>query len=235
MERHLRAVQRALASRDVRRGRRDDEVLQLVLRLCLPIDADCLDVGASVGAILSSIVDAAPLGRHVAYEPLPDLARALAIRFPQVDVRAAAVARETGTRSFVRVLGTHALSGFHDGGYRASATETLTVPVEALDMALPRGFAPSFVKIDVEGSELEVIEGAVEMLSRSRPILALEHGGPADGAIAAHPDTTRRIWQILCRDVGLRAFDLDGERVVDERALLTRVASRKYCNFLFHP
>ena len=233
VERQLRAVQFALASRDVRRNHRDDEALRLLIRLCLPVDGHCVDVGANVGAILSTIVEAAPQGRHIAYEPLPELAAGLAERFPQVDVRAAALARQPGTRTFVRVLNAHTRSGFHPTGYDASPTETLAVPVEALDVSLPNWFAPALVKIDVEGAELEVIEGGVDLLHMHRPIVALEHGGPA-GTCVASPDATRRIWQVLCRDVGLRAFDLDGDRIADERALLARVASRKYWNFIFH-
>jgi hypothetical protein len=52
--------------------------------------------------------------------------------------------------------------------------------VRRLDAVLP-GIRPHFIKIDVEGAELEVLEGAIGTLKRAKPIVAFEHGlGGAD-------------------------------------------------------
>src|SRR4051794_13635107 len=90
VEPQLRTVQFALAGRQARRNRRDDEHLRLLLRLSLAADDCGIDVGANVGELLGPMTEAAPAGRHIAFEPLPDLAAELARRFPRVDVRAAA-------------------------------------------------------------------------------------------------------------------------------------------------
>jgi len=53
-----------------------------------------------------------------------------------------------------------------------SSTPTLKVSVEALDsLNLP---VPHFIKIDVEGYEWEVLQGAKETISRHRPICFIE-------------------------------------------------------------
>lgn len=225
MVEHLRLVQLGLSSAESRRNSRDDDALKLLIRLSLPPDAHCVDVGAHVGAILSAIVDAAPFAEHIAYEPLPDLAAALSARFPRVDVRAAALARESGTRVFRRVLDAPARSGFHADGLNSSRTTDLTVPVHILDESLPAGFVPYLIKIDVEGGELDVLEGAMTVLTEHRPIGCLEHGGPADA--------TLRVWQLLCEEVRLRVFDLDGVGPLDKQGFLDSVASGKRWNFLF--
>lgn len=227
LERPLRAAQYAVAGREARRNFRDDTSLKLALSLTLPVDASCVDVGANVGSILDAIVRAAPRGQHIAYEPLPDLASDLRRRFPRVDVRNAALADTPGERRFTRVVNAHSRSGFHDGGYKDSSarTEALIVRVEQLDTALPTGFAPALIKVDVEGAELEVLCGAMRTISDHRPLVALEHGGPAPAS--------GEIYRLLCGEAGLRCSDLDG-RTLDLRAFLDELAVGRRWNFLFH-
>lgn len=226
LEPQLRAVQTALLPRGRRRNLRDDQHLKLLLSLSLAADACCVDVGANVGDILGAMVAAAPDGRHIAFEPLPELAADLRRRFPAVDVREAALAREPGRRTFRRVIGAHSLSGFHEAGYDGMATEDLTVDVQALDVSLPAGFVPAVIKIDVEGAEVEVLEGGMGLIAEHRPAIALEHGGP--------PSASRRIHALLVGEAGLRAFDLDGLGPLDEHDFLGRLAAGTHWNFLFH-
>lgn len=225
LEPELRSLRNMLAGYEFRRNYRDDEHLKLFLRLWLAEDACCVDIGANVGAITEVMADAAPGGRHIAFEPLPELATELTGRYANVEVRCAAVAAVPGRRTFKRVLGVHTRSGFHEGGYAASATEDIEVEVQALDASLPGDFVPAFVKVDVEGTELEVLEGSGDLLATHRPVVALEHGGP--------PPASREIYRLLTGDPGLRPFDLDGRGPLDEPAFLDAVASGSRWNFLF--
>lgn len=51
----------------------------------------------------------------------------------------------------------------------------------SLDCAIPLSFKVSLIKIDVEGSETEVLKGAKRLLSRNKPHLFVEHfGNPND-------------------------------------------------------
>jgi FkbM family methyltransferase len=57
---------------------------------------------------------------------------------------------------------------------RADVT-TRVVPQVTLDsVAAEHDLAPDLVKIDVEGSELAVLAGAQQVLTRARPLLVLE-------------------------------------------------------------
>jgi FkbM family methyltransferase len=49
------------------------------------------------------------------------------------------------------------------------------VRAERLDDVITSGFLPGLIKIDVEGFELKVLEGAGETIARHRPILYLEN------------------------------------------------------------
>jgi FkbM family methyltransferase len=190
-----------------KRNARDDANLKLLLRLSLPADGVCVDVGANVGSVLATIVELAPDAEHLAYEPVPWLADDLRRRFPQVDVREVAVGDETGEATFVVVRDRPSLSGLKVTlvGDRGTDHEDITVPVVRLDDELA-DVRPAFVKIDVEGGELLALRGARSVLREARPLLQFEfgHGGrtpdfeKAD-AVFAEVDAAR-----------LRLFDMDG-------------------------
>src|SRR4051794_17102089 len=52
----------------------------------------------------------------------------------------------------------------------------ITVKTAPLDTILPANFRLGFLKIDVEGAELQVLEGAAETISRNKPFVVFEHG-----------------------------------------------------------
>jgi FkbM family methyltransferase len=64
------------------------------------------------------------------------------------------------------------------GGHTQSAGERsrIVVPTITLDSLLERFDPPTFIKMDVEGAEVEVLEGASRILSEVRPIFYYEAG-----------------------------------------------------------
>jgi FkbM family methyltransferase len=213
------------------RGVRDDEHLRLLLAFTLSSTAHCIDVGAHRGDLLKDMVRLAPQGRHLAYEPLPDLAAALESQFPEVDVRNAALGDTTGELPFVHVTNRPAHSGLLERELPADATtEKIRVRVERLDDALPDGFEPEFVKVDVEGGELQVFRGGIETLRRYRPTIWFEHGiGGAD----RYGTRPTEVYDLLAEDVGLRIFDADGTGPYS-RAQFEEVFPRPMFNFVAH-
>ena len=224
----LRAAQRALEGKTRRRNRRDDEHLALLFAFALAPDANCIDVGANVGDVLADIVRVAPVGRHIAYEPLPELAAELARRFPDVDVRNAALSDHRGEVEFFRVRGAPSQSGFRTESGATAAAEPLAVAVEPLDEALSEGFVPTLIKIDVEGAEGQVLEGAIETLARHRPIVALEHGDAAARYGTTHAD----VHALLCDRADLRVFDMDGGGPYSRQAFEEACASGARWNWV---
>lgn len=220
LEPHLRRVQRALARGASRRGYVDDEHTVLLMALGLPAGSCCVDVGANAGTVLDDIVRLFPDGPHLAFEPLPELAAELSERFPTVDVRNVALSDHTGTATFNRVVNApgHSGLGTFDGSH--GPVERFDVPVMTLDEALPDGFVPAFVKVDVEGSEEQVFRGMLDTLRRHRPLVVFEHGDHA----ARFATTSEAIHDLLCADAGLRLFDIDGHGPFDRAGFRQRVA-----------
>jgi FkbM family methyltransferase len=227
-----RRLQRLLGSRTTRRDLRDNEHLRLLLAFVLRVDANCIDVGANVGEILEEIVRVAPRGRHIAYEPLPDHAADLAKRFPDVDIREAALSNSEGQVSFQHVHSRPAMSGLRRRDYPGDEQiEEITVRTERLDSALPADYAPSLIKVDVEGAEHQVIEGAIETIKRHQPIVAFEHGR---GAASHYGTGPSQIFELLCGEAGLRIFDLDGTGPYSQADLARTFDAGTYWNFIAH-
>jgi FkbM family methyltransferase len=193
----------------VRRELAERAHLRRLVAWTVPEDGHCIDVGCHAGDVLKDLVRAAPHGRHIAYEPLPALASRLRAAFPGVDVRAKALANTHGERPFTHVVGNPGWSGFRQRPTpHAERFERLTVEVERLDDALPEGFQPVFVKVDVEGAELEVLQGALETLKAYKPVVAFEHGfGSADHYGTEPAD----VYSLLTVEARLRIYDLAGD------------------------
>lgn len=219
-----------MAQPAVRRDLAERANLRRLVAFTVPHDGHCIDVGAHTGDVLADLLRAAPDGRHIAYEPLPELAASLAKDFPGVDVRNRALANEMGEREFTRVVGNPGWSGFRRRPTpNATGFEQLTVQTERLDDALPEGFRPCFVKIDVEGAELEVLEGALHTLKTHKPVVAFEHGlGSADHYGTEPGD----VHALLTERAGLRIYDLDGTGPLSRNDFETTYEDQRRTNFV---
>ncbi len=131
------------------------------------------DVGAHAGlyALLASVL-VGPAGSVVAFEPLPRNLRYLREhlrinRISNVRVIEAAVSARTGTTLFAE--GPDSFSG------RIDEDGVLRVPLVGLDDMILRGEipAPDYIKIDAEGAERLVLDGARATLAAAHPTLFL--------------------------------------------------------------
>jgi FkbM family methyltransferase len=156
-------------------GRYGEVELHLLEYLCRR-DADAIDVGANDGSYVHYMRRWA---RHVcAYEPMPSLAATLREKFPRrVTVEAMALSDRSGTVELLSpVVGGVVVTGCSTISHEAAATypghRAVLVPMERLDK-IYRGNA-GFIKIDVEGHEQAVLDGAIETVRRCRPRMLVE-------------------------------------------------------------
>ena len=177
------------------------------------------DVGANDGLFSLLFCGAHRANRSFAYEPSPFFAdRAVAIaRMNQLEQRIEivrrAVADGAGTRDLLvgelsgRVQ-TPPFSGTDCNGWVKPPASATTLDLEAVRVG-----PPSLVKIDVEGYEWEVLQGAGEMLERARPVvmLALHLNFLEERGIAATSVT-----RLLTRN-GYDLFDLSNRRLSESR------------------
>jgi FkbM family methyltransferase len=229
----LRGLKRRFDPPHVRRDRRDHALLHELLAATLAPASNCVDVGAHAGVVLEQLVRLAPRGRHVAFEPLPALHASLAERFPGVDVRRVALSDRAGERDFVHVTTLPGWSGFRARPYPGEQrTEGIHVCSERLDDALPEGYVPTLIKIDVEGAEREVLASGLDTLARHRPVVVFEHGrGSADHYGTAPAD----VFELLVDGAGLRIFGLDGAGPFSLVAFEDEFARGERVNFVARP
>jgi FkbM family methyltransferase len=146
------------------------------------------DVGAAHGMYTLPFADlVGPGGRVHAFEPHPRQQRQLRVLrrllgLDQVDVNAAAVGAEPGEQSmtlpyrFLFPIYGHAHVTKGAAIDPSRRTRSWRTPVTTVDEVCAREEIDevAFIKVDVEGFEPRVIEGAAKAIDRSRPSLLLE-------------------------------------------------------------
>ncbi|MEP9354262.1 FkbM family methyltransferase [Xanthobacter sp. KR7-65] len=174
---------------DERVARDPASEVRLLSLLVQPGDTVC-DIGANRGLFTYWLLKAG--AQVLAFEPNPRLARVLRLRFP-AEIAAGRL------RLFETALGSGSGEALlhipHDMSPLATIDGNLAHdmggPVERVRVALTRldaavDSAVSFIKLDVEGYETEVLDGAASILRTSRPTLLVEaEERHRPGAVAA--------------------------------------------------
>ena len=214
LEPRLDTAMRLLSAR-WRRGAKDDEHLRLLMAAVIGPDSCCVDVGANRGEFVARMIELAPHGRHLAVEPLPELAAHIASTVPKAIVREVAASNVSGNTVFYRAVGRNGYSSLNADPNAEGDWEELTVRTEPLDVILADEPPPSFLKIDVEGSEFEALQGLVRTMEAHHPVLWFEHGRSYGFGSTA----SREIWDLLT-GFGYRVFDADGRGPLERQDLV---------------
>jgi FkbM family methyltransferase len=157
------------------------ELELLYLKHLLDPHTAFIDIGANIGEYIYAAMQCMPQKGIYAFEPQAAYVRDLEAFFPGVTVERVALSNRVGEarlkiprigQALYRTRGT--LEQFQEQG--ESGAEFETVPTTTLDAAAERlGVgAVGCIKIDVEGHELAVLEGAENVLERDRPALIIE-------------------------------------------------------------
>lgn len=150
-----------------------------------------VDVGAHKGAYTWWMQrSVGRSGRVVAFEPQPFLAAQLhsLFRGDKVETVHAAVSSASGTMQLWMPPGESSPGARLDQPMTMPGARSIDVPVTTLDSHLDDSKPVAFIKIDVEGHESAVLEGARGVLSRQRPSLLMEcetrhRGGPVSEVV----------------------------------------------------
>jgi len=158
-------------------AQRDKETKQ-ILKLISLNHFNCIDVGAYRGEILKHFLKFCPQGKSFAFEPIPENFIFLSKKYTFASIFNVALSDRKGKQCFYFSSGRPARSGLKRNTYPdpKERVEQLTVDVDMLDNIIDRDLRIDIIKIDVEGSELQVLSGAKHTIMRWRPSLIFEHG-----------------------------------------------------------
>jgi FkbM family methyltransferase len=230
LERPARRFYKLLAGRppisewDLREAR-DNAYIRALLRGTLKRTSNCIDVGAHSGVFLHQFLEFAPEGRHWAFEPIPAMADELRRKFSTVEVHSCALSDQDGHTTFQYVPERPAWSGLRPQPYpRATHPQSIPVTIKRLDSLIPDDSAIGFVKIDVEGAELEVLRGAEAVFRRCRPVVLFECGKIHHTHYATTPQD---VHAFLTRcGMGVFLMDQTGPLAVEEFAAIYEASHR---------
>ena len=171
------------------RVERDQQRLSTVLSKLLTTNSNCIDIGSHRGSFLNLFKKYSPNGSHFAFEPIPDLFLELKQQFPDVNIQSAALSNVKGESIFHKVRDGLAWSGLKLQEYpKEMQIEKIIVQTDLLDNILPARYQPDFIKIDVEGAELEVLEGSKMLMSKHKPTVFFEHALIHNKQYGTNPD-----------------------------------------------
>ncbi|WP_018640448.1 FkbM family methyltransferase [Parafrankia elaeagni] len=169
-----------------------------VLDVALNAGGCFYDVGANIGIYtLWAASKVGPAGQMYAFEPAPATFEHLTrlVRMNGLG-NVTAIPAAVGARRGVGYLRTVAdASGLaHLTTAPAGLVDCLEAPLTTLDDHVTRHRPPTLIKIDVEGHELAVLQGAGDLLATHRPVVVLE-------AIPSHQartgSSTRALFDLL--------------------------------------
>ncbi|OON68020.1 FkbM family methyltransferase [Hymenobacter sp. CRA2] len=205
MKEVLKAIIKRLPIAFTKNQQYDEQTRAVIKRVCRP-ESTCIDIGCHKGEVLDLMLAAAPQGRHFGFEPLPDLYAELKRRYAdtgKAQILNVALSNATGTATFNYVISNPAYSGLQKRTYDKPDEQDTTIEVQTdlMDRVIADTQRVDLIKIDVEGAELQVLEGAVETLRRTRPVVIFEHGLGAADCYGTRPE---QVYDLLTEKAGLR-------------------------------
>jgi FkbM family methyltransferase len=137
------------------------------------------DIGANKGSFVFWLSRWCRKGRVVAFEPQPQFAQLLGrltgdLKLDNVTVEQKAVFSKQGQADLFVPKGHSPGASLVSKTAGASDFETISVPMVRLDDYFAEGEPITFMKVDVEGAELDVFKGAERILRERSPLLIFE-------------------------------------------------------------
>jgi FkbM family methyltransferase len=192
-----------------------------LLKELMPRGGTAIDVGANQGFFAYALASVAD--RVVAFEPNPDYALFSRIMLRgKAEVRRLAISNKSGHATFHVPISKEGVV-LHLAGSLDDTHTRLFEKVRKYDVEIRTldefGFKDvGFIKVDVEGTERDVLDGARTIIMRDRPALVLEllSGTHADpGAVT----------EGICRDFGYEAYLVTRESKVPALAAIASLGS----------
>lgn len=196
---------------DITKNQQYDRQTLKIMKKSLKNNSNGIDVGCHKGEMLELMLREAPYGEHYAFEPIPYFYEKLLDKFKssKVHISSIALSDNKGTANFNFVKNAPAYSGLKQRKYvvKKPDIEIITVETDRLDNIVPVDQKIDFIKIDVEGAEFSVMQGAFQIIKRCKPIIVFEFG---TGGSDYYKTTPEMMYNFLCNDCQLHISTLKG-------------------------
>ena len=216
----------------------DLQTTKIIKKVCTPV-SNCIDIGCHTGDILKTILRFAPHGTHYCFEPLPSFYAGLVQHFPATCLFfKIALSNKKGTTHFNHVVTNPAYSGFRPREYARAEEqeEKIEVEIDLLDNIIPAEKKIDFIKIDVEGAEMEVLQGAKATILRNKPLIVFEHGKGAADYYGTRPEALYDFMTLDCDlNVALLSQYLQGRTPLSKSEFIQQFEQRLNYYFIAYP
>ena len=167
------------------------------------------DVGANVGLYTWEVRKVCPTRKILAFEPDPENIKLLektlrGANLQNVEICKCALSNQLAEVSFFQdnlTSATGCVAGkdkpWIEQYLNGSANE-IRVKTETLDSVVRQDRSPSLIKIDVEGHEVEVLQGARNTLSEAKPLMIIDSFPPKQSTVLS-----------LLDELGYQSMDAD--------------------------
>jgi len=173
-----------------------------IFKQILKADSNTIDVGCHKGEILDLILKYSPQGKHFGFEPIPALYQNLVKKYRAKDnckISSIAASNKKGTSSFNHVISNPSYSGIKKRSYDnpSEQDEKISVNTDLLDNVISSNHKIDLIKIDVEGGEMLVLEGAKGLIEKNKPVIVFEHGLGASDFYETGPEDVFQYFETL--------------------------------------
>jgi len=216
----------------------DSQTKKAIAKVCRN-NSNCIDVGCHTGEILDLMIKYAPNGRHYGFEPIPELYKQLQIKYADTlcTISNVALSNADGSTTFNYVISNPAYSGIKKRAYDRAHEQDTTIEVQSkmLDHVLLPGHKVDLIKIDVEGAEMLVLEGAKETIARNKPVIIFEHGLGASDVYGTTPAQVYAFFKGLDYWIATLENWLKGHAAFNETEFEDQYFGRKNHYFIAYP
>jgi hypothetical protein len=138
-----------------------------------------------------------------------------------------------GRVSFCRIPDAPEMSGFRKritGTMDETTAELIEVQVETLDRQCADLDSVEYIKIDVEGAEIDCLRGGRKTIARHRPFISVEYGRPT---YLSYGHTKMTLF-VLVNEIGYVISDLFGNLIRSSDAWM-RICDAAYWDYMLVP
>lgn len=214
-----------------------DLLMYWIYRLSEATGTTALDVGANQGSHTKALLAAVGSEGHVvAFEPIPFLYSSLVRKYisdPRCQVFPYAISQSDGeSHFFINSCNYSFCSALVNSDQISGGTSTqISVHVRCLDSIDFSASKISLIKLDVEGAELLVLNGACNTIANHRPVCVFEWGDFTAPVFGSHSGDMYHFWE--AQDYFL--FDVRGRQIKNSDDFCESAQQQAVWNYLAIP